>query len=292
MVDGSRPYGTVGSVSEEPRDHVRVGTLNLWHADVGREVRTQRAAEWMRGLDVLCVQEATVDGSWNTLVELEERSGVPLVTPLRTGETNSRVGVFSTLPVLETAMLKLPGRYGDGLAMHCAMAVLSVKGEAVPVFSVHLTWGSQNEWVRLQQLQFIAKYVDERWGADTAKTPAVIAGDFNATPESDSVRYLSGLTASNPGTLWTDAWVRPYAPGADGTTSDGSNPYAVWTAVSGANGAGSLVRDDLLPNRRIDYVFVRGWRHGRPYSPVATEVVRDPLMSDHYPVVTTLLLDR
>jgi endonuclease/exonuclease/phosphatase family metal-dependent hydrolase len=291
VVDGSAGGCTVLEMDTTSTSALRVGTLNLWHADLDRELRTQRAAEWMSELDVLCVQEVADDGEWNTLRELETRSGVPLVTPERVGGVASRVGVFSTLPVLESAMLELPGAFADGSPLHAAMAVLDVRGEEVPVFSVHLAWGSPNEWIRLEQLQHLASFVDERWGADTTKVPAVIAGDFNATPDSDSVRYLSGLRASRPGTLWTDAWSGAKFPGADGTTSDGSNPYAVWTATSGANGAGSLVRDDLLPDRRIDFVFIRGWRYGRPFSPVQTEVVREPLMSDHYPVVTTLLLE-
>jgi hypothetical protein len=46
----------------------------------------------------------------------------------------------------------------------------------------------------------------------------------------------------------------------------------------------------MLPDRCIDFILSRGWRYGRAFSPSATEVVREPLMSDHYALVAHLLI--
>ena len=114
---------------------------------------------------------------------------------------------------------------------------------------------------------------------------------MNAWPDSDSVRYLGGRTAFEPATLWTDAWDRALDPSDNGATSSGVNPYAIHTALNMRTGPDAVLDATLLPDRRIDYIFSRGWRHGRVFSPTSTRVVREPLMSDHYAVVTDLILD-
>jgi endonuclease/exonuclease/phosphatase family metal-dependent hydrolase len=104
-----------------------------------------------------------------------------------------------------------------------------------------------------------------------------VAGDLNAPPDSDEVRMLTGRTApARPGFVLFDAWEA--AGGGSGATWARTNP---WAASS------------LLPDRRIDYVFV-GWpRRGGRGSVVrawlaGTDAISGVVPSDHYAVVADL----
>ena len=108
--------------------------------------------------------------------------------------------------------------------------------------------------------------------------PPVVCGDFNAVPESDEIRQMTGkMRPPVDGIVFYDAWD---AAGAmdPGFTWDNRNPNAV-TA--------------LEPNRRLDYVFV-----DRPAGNGAGHVLSARLEgrgsvdglcpSDHYALVVDL----
>src|SRR5205085_1427402 len=108
--------------------------------------------------------------------------------------------------------------------------------------------------------------------------PPILCGDFNAAPDSDEVRMLTGRTTVPVERLvFHDAWEVAGGGGAGWTWSN-QNPFAVL---------------DLEPDRRIDYVFV-GWPKGGGRGHVeACEVVGlDPVggvvPSDHLGVLATL----
>jgi endonuclease/exonuclease/phosphatase family metal-dependent hydrolase len=74
--------------------------------------------------------------------------------------------------------------------------------------------------------------------------PPILAGDFNAEPESTEIRFMKGLHAFDARSFYMqDAYEVALAP-APGWTWDVRNSY---TAAANE------------PNRRIDYIFV-GWR--------------------------------
>ena len=72
--------------------------------------------------------------------------------------------------------------------------------------------------------------------------PAILCGDFNAEPDSDEIRFLSGLaTIDGRTTFWQDSW-RIAGDGTPGYTQDWrENPIAGFLNVH---------------RKRIDYVFV------------------------------------
>jgi endonuclease/exonuclease/phosphatase family metal-dependent hydrolase len=267
---------------------VRLATLNLWNDTFDREQRLERTAAWIRAaeLDVLCVQENVATLEWNTVQRLGELSGMPLVTPHEGAST----AVFSRLDATNGRLIDLSSAVPGTLVKHAAACDVHTPLGVLPVVSVHLVWGSLGETARLAQLQALVGMFNDVLGSSDDEEPAIIAGDFNAEDHAESLRYLQGLTAHQPPTLWTDAWCRPADGQLDGTTSSGSNEYAVVTAATYRTGRSAVRATTFLPNRRIDFIFSRGWRHGRVFSPFDTRVVRDPLMSDHYAVVTELLL--
>jgi endonuclease/exonuclease/phosphatase family metal-dependent hydrolase len=108
--------------------------------------------------------------------------------------------------------------------------------------------------------------------------PAVLVGDFNADPDSDELRMLTGQRAGAvPGVVFRDAWEA--AGDTDrGATWSNANPFA----------AASLDLD-----RRLDHVLVAAPKaHGCGH-PLATWIAGDEPVdgmfgSDHFAVVTDL----
>ena len=103
-------------------------------------------------------------------------------------------------------------------------------------------------------------------------------GDFNAVPESDEIRLLTGLKEPPvPYQVFYDAWqvANAHDPGY---TWHRGNPY---TAAA------------LEPDRRLDYVFVGrptgvGVGHVKSCRLVGTEAVDGVFPSDHYGVLAEI----
>jgi endonuclease/exonuclease/phosphatase family metal-dependent hydrolase len=267
---------------------LRIATLNMWHSNHDIHERIEVASSWLNdaALDVICLQEVADIGNQGSAVLLAEQAGWHLATPVH----HQGVRLQTAVLVRDSSHVRQPGEaialYNPAYPFAAAAWLETIAGPLL-VVSVHLSWGGENEHMRLAEAKRIVAWIDGRLGADDIDA-AVMAGDFNAPPDSDTLRWLTGRAASTPGTYWTDAWVRNT--GGDGSTSAASNPYARHTAYSYSRGSNPVLDAHLLPDRRIDFILSRGWRHGRPFSPLHTRVVREPLMSDHYAVVTELLL--
>ena len=80
--------------------------------------------------------------------------------------------------------------------------------------------------------------------------PTIIAGDFNATPEASSIRYLTGQQSINGRSVhYHDAWAVA-----------GEGPGYTWN-IDNPNARSEMQAIVRQPNhrRRIDYVFVGSW---------------------------------
>lgn len=276
---------------------LRLATLNLLDHPIDRDERLARAAAWIKDeqIDVLCIQEVgELDGAATSEI-LADRSGLSHATPFDRDalERGQHTAVLTRL------------EHSGGRTIHISTcdvhqithSAVTVHTAAGPLFvlSVHLAWGSKNEPLRLLQARELVTLCDLELDAEA---PAVMAGDFNTPPDSDTVRYLRGRGAHEPATLWVDAWDR--AAPADvpgGATSSPANPYARHIGMmpmpvgeDPVNTRDPVLDPYLLPERRIDFILSRGWRHGRAFTPTGTRVVTDVIMSDHYAVVTDLLL--
>ncbi|WP_457034161.1 endonuclease/exonuclease/phosphatase family protein [Kitasatospora sp. P5_F3] len=149
--------------------------------------------------------------------------------------------VLSRHPIVRwdnTHLFRSPGEEQRGL-LH---AEIDVHGVAVHVYSAHLELFSETDRVRQ------AEQVVELIGATG---PAVLLGDFNATPRAAEIATVRAS--------FTDAW----------TAFGGSEPVTFPAEA---------------PEECIDYVFV-----GRGVRPLWTAVVLDdPVASDHLPVLARL----
>ena len=281
----------VNSASNTYRS-LHLGTLNLWNWEFEQRERAAEVVNWINrsGIDVLCVQEATIADSFDTVAYLCEHTDLDLATPDSDADGPVNVAVLSRYPSTASSVVDL--RVGPVTKdTRCAVvADIDVSGVVLPVCSAHLAWGGTRESVRLRQAQHLVELFDTRFGGADVDAPAIIAGDFNTPDTSDTLRYLFGRTSQQPGTFWTDAWDCAATGQGDGTTSDGSNRYVEQMAQMFRPGANGTLRAGMLPNRRIDFILSRGWRYGRAFSPSDTMVVRDPVVSDHYAVTTHLLL--
>jgi len=110
------------------------------------------------------------------------------------------------------------------------------------------------------------------------RAPLLICGDFNADPDSDEIRMLTGRTAVPvPGLACYDAWEVAGAP-APGHTWSNDNPWAATL---------------LWPDRRIDYIFSAAPRpggagHPRHAALLGTQPADGACPSDHYAVQADL----
>jgi endonuclease/exonuclease/phosphatase family metal-dependent hydrolase len=145
----------------------------------------------------------------------------------------------------------------------------------IQLFCTHLNWRFDQSHIRQDQVRAIARFVKE---SPPRTFPPVVCGDFNADPESDEIRMLTGRAAvPEPKLVFHDAW-EAGGDGGPGTTWSNRNPYA---------------RLDLEIDRRIDFVFA-GWPkpggagHVVACSVEGTEAVDDVVPSDHYAVLAEL----
>jgi len=188
--------------------------------------------------------------------------------------------VLSRHPILEEQAFQLPG-LESGESRSLLYALCDTPLGRLPVFVTHLNWKFHHGSVRSKQCAFIAERIAELAPIDDALLPPVLMGDFNAAPDADEIRFLTGLTAIEGKTVYfADAWV--YSGEGSGYTFARENHYA------------AKARE---PSRRIDYIFVRGPDRQLRGEPMHTELAfnvadtsgKEPVWpSDHFGLYTDL----
>jgi endonuclease/exonuclease/phosphatase family metal-dependent hydrolase len=116
---------------------------------------------------------------------------------------------------------------------------LFVRTDRLDVCCVHLAPDPALGWLRERQVRALDTALREL-REPSSPLPAVVAGDFNADPDSNEIRFMSGLCSlDGTSTYFQDAW--RVAGDGEGFTLDHTNPFHA--AMH-------------LPRRRVDYVFV------------------------------------
>jgi endonuclease/exonuclease/phosphatase family metal-dependent hydrolase len=167
----------------------------------------------------------------------------------------------------------------DGTPGHrrALSARATVEGRVWPVVSTHLDHRFDDSAVRQLQATEILHVVAGMRHDPDQEPPVVVGGDFNALPDSDEIRLLTGRRAAPIRNLvLSDSWEQV----GDGTgaTWRSDNPYQAASA---------------WPDRRLDYVFV-SWPRPKPLgNPVrawlaGVEPVDGVAPSDHAAVVVDL----
>jgi endonuclease/exonuclease/phosphatase family metal-dependent hydrolase len=242
--------------------NLRVITLNLWGTEPPLDARLRLAVRQLQALapDVVCLQEVRpLDGrAGRTTADVVaealgltahyavavawgdgEYAGVPA------GEEGLAILARS---IRDTRVLALPeARPADARIL--LSASIDTAGGPIWVHTSHLHYRLDDGIAREHQVLAIDDAV-RRLGRERDSPPQILCGDFNATADSDEIRFLRGLTTlGGRRTHFQDAWLRVHREPAAG---DGPAEGITWSSEN--RFTRPLRSLDL--DRRIDYVFV------------------------------------
>jgi endonuclease/exonuclease/phosphatase family metal-dependent hydrolase len=258
---------------------LRVLSLNVWNLSGGWRERREEILRWIDRLDanVVCLQEIVDDGDRNSARWLAEKAGYQ---GCAFAGVEAQPGylfgpaILSRSPIDEQASYDLPNEPGP---TDIARVLLHARTAGLDVFTTHLTSlyesGALREAQAFRTAELVAEHADP-----LSPLPPILAGDFNAEPDSTEIRFLTGLTSlQGKSTYFQDAW-RVAGGRSPGFTWDNRNPFAA---------------AEFEPDRRIDYIFV-GWRRpdgaGRVEScrVVCDRALTGVFPSDHFGVVADI----
>jgi endonuclease/exonuclease/phosphatase family metal-dependent hydrolase len=261
---------------------LRVATLNIWNRFGPWEERLVAIRTGVEALapDLLGLQEALrlgpSEGDGLDQAEVIAR-GFGYHIAYARAHVRRWYGnaVLSRWPILRSGGFDLPCGDSDERRSLLFAEIDSPYG-LIPFFVTHLNWKFEDGHVREAQVREIVARVES---LATDSFPAVLVGDFNAEPDSDEIRYLRGLTSlgEKRRVYFQDAFAVA-GDGSAGITFARRNPFA------------GALRE---PDRRIDYVFVRGRDERFRGEPLEARVCFDievggTLPSDHFGVIATL----
>ena len=271
--DPLQPYGPLVETT------VRVATWNVW-SDFGPWQDRYRRIESVLvdcEPDLVAAQECWRTDDHDVLGDVAARMSFHYDAALDWYEPfklHSGSAILSRWPITRRHHVRLAAvDGGDGALLHFA----EVAGPRGPLdfFAVMLDWRPDLSHVRRQQVRTLVEYIDEQ---GERGRPTIVCGDFNAAPDSDEVRSLTGsATALAPWSYFYDAW----ALAGDGTPGYTWSNRNRWAATG------------LLPDRRIDYVLSAWPRAGGVGHPMTARIIGDQdgengPPSDHYGVVADL----
>ncbi len=220
-------------------------TLNVWHDSGPWPTRRARIREWIERLDpdLIGFQEVLRGEGLDQLAELvdglDRHCDYVAAQPSWRGEPLAfGNAVASRWPIAERETLALP-ESGDGERRAALSVTVDAPVGPVSFTCTHLNWKFHHGPVRERQVHALAELVLRRRPREGF--PPILAGDMNAEPDSDEMRFLAGLhSIDGAGVYLHDAWRVAGPPGDPGFTWSNRNPHA---------------RANLEPDRRIDYVF-------------------------------------
>ena len=258
---------------------LRVVTWNLWGRGGPWEERLGGITATLRALspDVVALQEVWEEsGGRSQAVLLAEALGFHPLFAGRYAIDGVAMGnaILSRWPIIGHEAWPLPAPPEREELRNVVRADIDGPRGRLHVFTTHLNWKFDQSDIRQDQVRAVAGLVA---AVSDGETPPILAGDFNAAPDSDEIRMLTGrTTVPVPGLVFQDAWELA-GDGGPGSTWINANPWA---------------RADLEPDRRIDYVFAGFPRWGGVGHIVACRLAGGPVdalyPSDHLAVVAEL----
>jgi endonuclease/exonuclease/phosphatase family metal-dependent hydrolase len=242
-----------GGTTAGPPATIRVVTLNLWGEQGPLARRLALCEQQLRALrpDVLALQEVReIPGQLeNTAASLARALQLHWVfaETLQWGGGAEGLAILSRVPILAHDHTALPHATASERRIVLS-AALDFAGTPVAAFTTHLNYRMGHGCEREDQVEAVDRYI----AATTAKlTPAaaltLLMGDFNATPDSDELRFLRGLhSLRGRRTYYQDAFLVHSDRERDaGLTWSRRNPYTQRLRF-------------LQTDRRLDYIFVGG----------------------------------
>lgn len=266
---------------------MRVLQLNIWARYGPYEDRLPRLQRLFADLspDLIAMEEvdAGTDGAASQAHELLDGLGYEVDWERRRDAEGGAPGIAiaSRQPILERRVHQL-GEQGVALAARIGLGDDALWFSAVTTMS----WTPGHEAERESKVVELDRWLGELAADDTI--PPVIGGDFDATPDTSSIRFLTGLQGlEGRSTFWADAWAQ---------AGDGSPGYT-WTSESPyVQPFMEAVFAQPVHHRRIDYVFVGSPIRWKPRlivtsARVVGQYTDGAAPSDHYGVLAKLELD-
>ena len=260
----------------------RAATLNIWSRFGPWEERLVAIRAGLRTLapDVIGLQEVLRLPDLDQAALVGDAFGYNVAWGLASENHGFPTGnaILSKWPVVRSEIIPLPNG-GSDEQRSIVFAELASPFGKVPVFCTHLNWMLHHGHVRQLQVKALTDAIARLAPIDGF--PPVVMGDFNAEPDSDEIRYLRGLTGlGGPCVYFADSF---------GITGEGPG-----ITFSKRNDYAAPLRE---PERRIDYVFVRGPDDAQRGEPLDARVCFDEkhegtFPSDHFGVITTITAGR
>lgn len=284
--------GAAGTDAAAPGTRVRCVTLNLWGENGPHAERLAIVIDELRrlGPDVVALQEVReIPGRLPNQAETVARAlpgGYAHAFGAATewGGGREGVAIVSRFPVRRSVTRALPhSTEAEGRVL--LSVELAGPAGGLWVHTTHLSYRQDEGKRREDQVIFIDDEVAARARPEVSvkEQPQIVLGDFNATPEADEIRWLTGLTTlGERRVFYQDAWATVRA-GEPGYTWRAENPFRARMGW-------------LKANRRIDYIFVTpARRDGRGTVGAAELAFTEPgrggtFASDHAGVVAEVQL--
>ena len=261
---------------------LRVLTLNIWNRNGPWEERLGAIRSWIgeHQPDLVGLQEVLHPRDPQLGIDQARQIAdgfgyhVAFGSAWELGGIEFGNAVLSRWPIRRSEHFILPNENAD--ESRCLVfAEIAAPFADVPFFVTHLNWRFDEGHIREKQVRAIAEHVARLAPRDGF--PPILVGDFNAEPDADEVRFLRGR-CSLGGTSVHFADAFGWAGEGPGVTFARRNVFA------------APLRE---PDRRIDYIFVRGPdQHGRGEPLSASVVMDEPIQgvfaSDHFGVFATL----
>jgi endonuclease/exonuclease/phosphatase family metal-dependent hydrolase len=260
---------------------LRVVTLNIWNRGGPWEARLDAIRTGLADLepDIVGLQEVlrpTTSDAPDQARQIADGFGYQIAygASFDGGGVEFGNAALSKFPILRSEVFALPKL--DAPESRCLVfAELDAPFGKVPFFVTHLSWRFNEGHVREAQVKTIAEHIKRLCPIEGF--PPVLVGDFNACPDADEIRYLKGLCSLGGRSVYFADTFGIVGRG-EGTTFTRKNPFAA---------------DLREPDRRIDYIFVRGPDQRGRGEPIDAHVCFDlprngVYPSDHFGVSATI----
>jgi endonuclease/exonuclease/phosphatase family metal-dependent hydrolase len=183
--------------------------------------------------------------------------------------------VLSRWPIPLSRVFPLP-TLDSGEHRSLLLAEIASPHGKIPFFVTHLNWKFHHGIVREAQVSAIAALVKAE--APQSGLPPILVGDFNAQPEAQEIRFLTGLCSLGGKSTYLADCFGQKGKGPGFTFDATRNPFAAPTHE--------------YP-RRIDYIFTRGPDTQVRGLPLSAEVVFEEeeegiCATDHYGVLAEI----
>ncbi|HEU5157334.1 MAG TPA: endonuclease/exonuclease/phosphatase family protein [Streptosporangiaceae bacterium] len=275
------------AADDAPLDRIRVVSLNILdpvHADWPRRREVLRTGLQALDADVVALQEVVRDDDHDTVRDLLGE-GWQVVWNSRHAPGGTGAALASRWPIGDIREVDEPvSARATRSCVWCTSTLVVVEAPAPfgPVVVVHHkpTWPYTFEYERELQAVATARAAEEVLTGGGIRH-AILLGDLDATPDSASIRFLTGRQSLHGMSVcYRDAWeaVHPHDPGH------------TFTPRNRLVRAGDMPAD---PGRRIDYVMVRCGHHGPTLDVVDcrrlfVDEIGGVQASDHYGVLADL----